>query len=54
MNKKSDCIELGGEYNDKTGYCKKKLCYNSTPVKSKVHLGGCRDADYFQQLQFYT
>ena len=47
MNKKSDCLELGGEYNDKTGYCKKKLCYNSTPVKSKVHLGGCRDADYF-------
>ncbi len=47
MTKKSDCDALGGEFNKQTNYCKKKLCYNPTAVKSKVHLGGCKDTDYF-------
>lgn len=47
MKNKNDCEALGGEYNDKTGYCKKTLCYNPTPVKSQVHMGGCREPDYF-------
>ena len=47
MTKKSDCDALGGEFNKQTNYCKKKLCYNPTAVKSKVHLGGCKEADYF-------
>ena len=25
----------------------KKLCFNPTPVKSQVNLGGCKDPDYF-------
>ena len=47
MKSKSDCEAIGGEFNDKTGYCMKKVCYNPTPVKSKLTLGGCKDPDYF-------
>ena len=47
MNKKSDCDAIGGEFNEQTKYCKKKVCYNPTPVKSKVYLGGCKEPDYF-------
>ena len=40
MNKKSDCDAIGGEFNEQTKSCKKKVSYNPTPVKSKVNLGG--------------
>lgn len=47
MKNKKDCEAIGGEFNDNTNYCKKTLCYNPTPVKSEVYMGGCREPNYF-------
>ena len=47
VNNKSTCDALKGEYNSQTKQCKKPICYNPTPVKGKLLMGGCRDPDYF-------
>ena len=47
VRNKGVCDSLNGEYNRQTNTCKKTICYNPTPVRGKLKMGGCKDADYF-------
>lgn len=47
VKNKGVCDALNGDYNRQTNTCKKTICYNPTPVKGKLKMGGCKDADYF-------
>lgn len=44
---KKTCDSLNGKFNSQTNFCEKPICYNPTPVKAKLRMGGCRDSDYF-------